>query len=184
MQHYTRNTVSVSAYCSKCGKSTPHRVDGVRRGPCLECIRKLEKPSTDSFSLASSGPAAPCGFPGCVLESFHDGDHDFAKPAPPVNRGYHFRCLICKTPMVAYGERKMYTTDLCESEECLRAWCLISGPLDSPVMCGCPQRPYAHDVAIHAEIRREAFNPKVRCSWPWSLMLSSRVEPSTEKTYV
>jgi ribosomal protein L44E len=41
-QHYTRNTVSVSAYCSKCAKNTQHRVDGVRKGPCLECIRKRD----------------------------------------------------------------------------------------------------------------------------------------------
>ncbi|HEY1800050.1 MAG TPA: hypothetical protein VGG46_03865 [Terriglobales bacterium] len=40
-EHYTRNTVSVSGYCSKCGKKTQHRVDGVRKGPCLECIRNL-----------------------------------------------------------------------------------------------------------------------------------------------
>ena len=42
MEHYTRNTVSVSAYCSKCAKKTQHRVDGVRKGPCLDCIRKQD----------------------------------------------------------------------------------------------------------------------------------------------
>lgn len=42
MEHYTRNTVSVSAYCSKCGKKTQHRVDGVRRGPCLGCIARRD----------------------------------------------------------------------------------------------------------------------------------------------
>jgi hypothetical protein len=41
-QHYTRLTVSATAYCRKCGKSTSHRVDGTRRGPCLECIARLE----------------------------------------------------------------------------------------------------------------------------------------------
>jgi ribosomal protein L44E len=41
-QHYTRNTVWIMAYCGKCAKSTPHRVDGVRKGPCLDCIQKLE----------------------------------------------------------------------------------------------------------------------------------------------
>lgn len=177
MEHYTRNTVSVSAYCSKCGKNTQHRVDGVRRGPCLECIAKLEEKS--SFSLAATGPEAPCGFPQCILGAFHDGDHEFAKPAS-VDRGYHFRCLICKTPMVAYGERKLCATDLCDSQECLRAWCLISAS-DVPVMCPCPQRPYPHELSIHAKIRGESFNPKVRFQWPWSLMLSGRVEPSTER---
>ena len=42
MEHYTRNTVSVSAYCSKCAKNTQHRVDGVRKGPCLECIARRD----------------------------------------------------------------------------------------------------------------------------------------------
>lgn len=42
-QHFTRNTVSASLYCAKCQKQTQHRIDGVRRGPCLECIARLEK---------------------------------------------------------------------------------------------------------------------------------------------
>lgn len=41
--HYTRSTVSVSAYCKKCNKQTQHRVDDHRRGPCLDCIARLEK---------------------------------------------------------------------------------------------------------------------------------------------
>jgi ribosomal protein L44E len=40
-QHFTRNTVSAAAYCPKCKKETQHRVDGVRKGPCLECIARL-----------------------------------------------------------------------------------------------------------------------------------------------
>jgi ribosomal protein L44E len=42
MQHYTRNTISVSALCKKCGKYTQHRVDDTRLGPCLGCIERLE----------------------------------------------------------------------------------------------------------------------------------------------
>lgn len=41
-EHYTRSTVSVSAYCKRCEKKTQHRVDGHRKGPCLECIKRLE----------------------------------------------------------------------------------------------------------------------------------------------
>jgi hypothetical protein len=41
-EHYTRNTVSAESYCPKCGRMTQHRIDGVRKGPCLECIIKLE----------------------------------------------------------------------------------------------------------------------------------------------
>ena len=149
MEHYTRNTVSVSAA---------------------------------PFALEQTGPQVPCDFPGCTLDAFHDGEHLMAKPPAEFPKGgYHFICIICKTPMVAYGERKMYTANLCDSEECLRAWCLISGPNKFLVMCGCPQRPYAHELSIHAEIKREAYNPAVRYSWPWSLTLSTRIEPSTEK---
>jgi len=41
-KHFTRNTVSASAWCAQCKKQTQHRVDGVKLGPCLDCIQKLE----------------------------------------------------------------------------------------------------------------------------------------------
>ena len=37
-EHFTRNTVSAEFFCSKCGKSTQHRIDGGRKGPCLVCM--------------------------------------------------------------------------------------------------------------------------------------------------
>ena len=40
-QHFTRNTVSASFYCGKCGRVTQHRIDDRRKGPCLECIARL-----------------------------------------------------------------------------------------------------------------------------------------------
>lgn len=40
-QHFTRDTVSASLWCPKCKKQTQHRIDGVRKGPCLECIERL-----------------------------------------------------------------------------------------------------------------------------------------------
>lgn len=40
-EHFTRNTVSASFYCGKCGKSTQHRIDDGRKGPCLDCIARL-----------------------------------------------------------------------------------------------------------------------------------------------
>jgi hypothetical protein len=42
-QHFTRSTVSAEFYCGKCGKKTQHRIDDGRKGPCLECIARLEK---------------------------------------------------------------------------------------------------------------------------------------------
>jgi ribosomal protein L44E len=41
-QHFTRSTVSAAFYCPKCGKSTQHRIDDRRKGPCLECIAKFD----------------------------------------------------------------------------------------------------------------------------------------------
>lgn len=34
-EHYTRNTEAVTAYCKVCQQFTQHRVDGGRKGPCL-----------------------------------------------------------------------------------------------------------------------------------------------------
>ena len=41
-EHFTKNTVSSAAYCGKCGKVTQHRIDKGRKGPCLNCIARLE----------------------------------------------------------------------------------------------------------------------------------------------
>jgi hypothetical protein len=35
--HLSKNTVSETYHCNKCGRSTPHRVDDGRKGPCLVC---------------------------------------------------------------------------------------------------------------------------------------------------
>ena len=45
MEHYPRGTIEVSEWCRKCAKYTMHRVDGVKLGPCLVCLKRLE---TDS----------------------------------------------------------------------------------------------------------------------------------------
>jgi hypothetical protein len=37
-EHFTKNTVSATFWCGKCGKRTQHRVDAGRKGPCLECM--------------------------------------------------------------------------------------------------------------------------------------------------
>ena len=35
-EHYTKNTLECTAWCAKCQKLTQHRVDGGRRGPCID----------------------------------------------------------------------------------------------------------------------------------------------------
>ena len=42
-EHYTLNTVSVTAFCRKCNRVTSHQVSGHRKGPCLECLARLDK---------------------------------------------------------------------------------------------------------------------------------------------
>lgn len=41
-EHFSCLTVSVGAWCGRCQKQTQHRVDRGRKGPCLDCIDKLE----------------------------------------------------------------------------------------------------------------------------------------------
>jgi len=48
-QHFTSRTVSASFYCKKCEKVTQHRIDSNRKGPCLECIAKLEEKHAQQF---------------------------------------------------------------------------------------------------------------------------------------
>jgi hypothetical protein len=35
-EHYTKNTLECTAWCAKCQRQTQHRVDGGRRGPCID----------------------------------------------------------------------------------------------------------------------------------------------------
>lgn len=59
-----------------------------------------------------------------------------------------------------------------------------SGPREvylAPLLCRCPQRDYPHELSVHAELRSEWWAHKKNICWPWSLMLSLREEPSTER---
>ncbi len=40
-QHYTSDTVAVSAWCKKCGKETMHTVHNKILGACQVCLEKL-----------------------------------------------------------------------------------------------------------------------------------------------
>lgn len=42
-EHFPRNAVSASFWCGKCQKFTQHRIDDRRKGPCLDCIERLER---------------------------------------------------------------------------------------------------------------------------------------------
>ncbi len=53
--------------------------------------------------------------------------------------------------------------------------------VEVPISCSCPQREYPHDLSVHTQLRGESYNPKLKYQWPWSLVLSEREEPSTER---
>jgi hypothetical protein len=40
--HMTRNTQQASFWCNPCQRVTMHRVDGGRKGPCLECMKRAD----------------------------------------------------------------------------------------------------------------------------------------------
>jgi hypothetical protein len=42
-EHYTKNTLECTAWCNRCGKFTQHRVDGGRRGPCIDPAHPVQE---------------------------------------------------------------------------------------------------------------------------------------------
>jgi hypothetical protein len=45
-EHYTKNTLECTAWCPKCQRDTQHRVDGGRKGPCLDPKHPVPAEST------------------------------------------------------------------------------------------------------------------------------------------
>lgn len=133
-----------------------------------------------TFTLEPSGPPTGCDFPGCLAESFHAGDHVLAEPqAKPRPQPAH-HCVVCGRGFILYGDPAYPIPRTCGSHECVLHLCRHEAT-PMPILCRCPQRSYAHELAVHTQIASESFNPKLRFRYPWSLMQSSRVEPSTER---
>lgn len=42
-EHYTKNTEECTAWCAKCQRHTQHRVDGGRRGPCIDPAHPVQQ---------------------------------------------------------------------------------------------------------------------------------------------
>lgn len=130
------------------------------------------------FALEPFGSPAPCGFPRCILDAFHEGDHEF--PALAVApRDYPRKCVICGTRFAVYGEAIFGMVRTC-SPGCLLILSMREAA-ELNVSCRCAQRSYPHELRVHEELRGESYNPKFKFQWPWSLMLSRREEPSTER---
>jgi hypothetical protein len=54
-QHYTLNTIETSAWCTRCGKRTPHRVSGRKLSYCIPCFQRSEEAS----AAEKNKPAQP-----------------------------------------------------------------------------------------------------------------------------
>lgn len=130
------------------------------------------------FRLAPTGPEVCCDFRGCILNAWHDGDHQFAKKE--IQWTYDRHCVVCGISFTILGADKSLPAPTCGSAECLLHYAHRYG-FEVPVTCRCRQRPYPHELSIHALIRSEWYAYRKSPSWPWSLMLSPRVEMSTER---
>jgi hypothetical protein len=139
-----------------------------------------------AFSLDFSGDPVPCDFPGCVLDAYHDGDHSLFVPKPP-ERHFQRVCKFCHNAFVVYAGAQYLPQETCGSPDCiLRA--AKRDPITIPVLCTCAQRPYPHEVGIHAKIRTERpgayldyYDSMLRFSepgmrWPWSLRFAPNME--------
>jgi hypothetical protein len=133
-----------------------------------------------AFALSPVGPPVRCDWPGCIRESWHEGDHEFAKPANAIQWSYDRHCVVCGVPFTVIGADKAQPFDTCGSQECLLHYARRR-TFEVPLLCRCPQRDYPHEISVHALIRHEWWKKELRHKWPWSLMASLREEPSTER---
>jgi hypothetical protein len=133
-----------------------------------------------AFQLDFTGPQTPCDFPGCILESFHDGDHKRAEKTP-VKWTYDRHCVVCGVPFTVLGAEAKQIFDTCGSEACLLHYARRHAATLAPVQCTCAQRPHPHEVSVHKKVGHESpgvyydyydlpirFAPK-EMKWPWSL---------------
>jgi hypothetical protein len=132
-----------------------------------------------AFQLDYSGPPVRCDFPGCTLNAWHEGEHSLFVPKPP-ERHFDRVCKECGHAFAVPWGAQYLPHDTCGSPECILS-ASKRDPITIPVFCPCPQRPYPHELAIHFELRSEAYNPKFKFRWPWSLCLSPRLEFSAER---
>jgi hypothetical protein len=135
-----------------------------------------------AFALDFSGDPVPCDYPRCILEAFHDGQHKFPEPKPGLQFHCDRHCVVCGRPFTILGANGQEVFSTCGSAECVLHFA-SHGNAAAPLLCRCPQREYPHELSIHFDLRTEAFSPKLRHSWPWSLKLSPRLEMSTERKF-
>jgi len=108
-----------------------------------------------------------CGFPGCIGRAFHGGEHEFPPAPVPAPRGPIYTCRECGGRFVIYGQHFEIERHTCGSPACILALSRRQ-TVSLPVVCRCPQRPWPHEISVHAQLRYEG--PRTR--WPWTLARS------------
>ncbi len=143
---------------------------------------------SDAFQLDFTGPQTRCDFPGCVRGSFHDGDHDFLSQQENNERA--------AAAVTSYGVGTRSYNGSPEKREMDRQREIATARYEAsprqqvlqPVACTCAQRPYPHEVSVHAKARKEKpgvyldyydlpckFAPE-GMRWPWSLRFAPEME--------
>jgi hypothetical protein len=140
-----------------------------------------------AFALDFSGPPVPCDFPGCVLDAYHDGDHEFAPKPRPIAWTYDRHCVVCGVPFTVLGASPALIFDTCGAQECLLHYAKHHAKM-LPAICGCAQRPYPHELSVHTKIGVErpgaylAYGDEFirwaekEMRWPWSLRFAPNME--------
>ena len=125
------------------------------------------------FQLDYSGPQTSCSYPGCLLDSFHEGEHQFAKLKAqfPLPQQYNRTCPECGRKFVVMIEGLGLYLSTCGSPECVLSYA-HKNAANIPVVCTCSQRPYAHELSVHRAIK---FESRVN-RWPWSLRFAPEME--------
>jgi hypothetical protein len=145
-----------------------------------------EKLVSAAFALDFSGPPVPCDFPGCVLDAFHDGDHQRAPKSGPIAWTYDRHCVVCGVPFTVLGAERKQIFDTCGSQQCLQHYARHHAS-DVPIFCSCAQRPYPHELSVHRklyeapggymlyeDVRAQFASEEMR--WPWSLRFAPKME--------
>lgn len=144
-----------------------------------------------AFALDFSGPPVPCGFPGCVLDAYHDGNHKAAEKAP-VKWSYDRHCIVCGVPFTVLGAEPKQVFDTCGSQECLLHYARHHSAA-IPIVCSCAQHPYPHELSVHKKLGAEKpgvyldyYDNAIRFTkpgmrWPWTLRFAPNMELSTER---
>jgi hypothetical protein len=134
-----------------------------------------------AFQLDFTGPRTPCGFPGCIRKSFHEGEHEFMSEQENTER------LFAAATSYGVGTRSYNRSG--EKRELERQRRIAAARYEAEPhrevlilpMCTCAQRPYPHEVSIHKNISRERpgvyldyYGTAIRFApdgmrWPWSL---------------